>query len=749
MRAGFLILALGAWWPGFGQAGPGAAAVTVTGFSDAAVYNGDQIARVDVSVQLDVRLAGTYRVSFDLTARNGNVVSRRLRAALEPGARTLTANFEASEIRDYLEQDGPYRIADVRVFREVAGAAAEYVTGMPLGGETQAYALSGQPREEYRFTGEISAEGIEPAADGTFGRLRVRVGVETTGGNCGASAELTDDGGEEIDVQDGRNSQLPAGKAQIEFLFDGADIRRSGTNGPLRLRGLELSCRGRGILSAEKRVVERRGYAVGRFRAADFYDPGHKLRLGSPIPEIAAGDSVSPAIVFDGTLDSLNLTMTVEADTPGLQVTNQDWRDCASAPVCRTGRLGFPNIRAAADLAPGRYPMRVHLSGDGVSESMEFDIVVSRELTEAKRRRDAALRAVEAGEPPEPRKELETRSDADLEPVGPPTFYNTGIALRKIHAVLVLDRSGSMRTGDVCRFMRAAATNFVKLFADGRDSIAVVSYSTTAKTVLPMTERFLADGPGEIAKIECESSTNTAGALAEAAALLAANDDPEAINAVILFTDGQADSIAAEWPLKAAEELKVSLRASPGSFRPGGCRQPPGSIQGVLVPLGGAGGRLPVGLRFAQMHAVDPRGNEILSAVFDRCLPPEAVAFMPEVDSYGTPLTGRRPLERFNVGPYAGKIRLDVAQNVVNAVENEVANAIQKLRSGPHAPFLYCVGFDSGPAGTPLKVALEQMFGGTDGKLPDGLGIVAQKPEEFWPAFQRIRRDLIERATVR
>src|SRR5690242_19436550 len=94
----------------------------ITGFSDTIRENSGKIDKLDVTVKLEVRTAGLYHVTFELSSPNGNSITGRARGRLQAGAQTLRASFDARQIDDYLAQDGPYRIADARLFLESVDA---------------------------------------------------------------------------------------------------------------------------------------------------------------------------------------------------------------------------------------------------------------------------------------------------------------------------------------------------------------------------------------------------------------------------------------------------------------------------------------------------------------------------------------------------------------------------------------------------------------------------------------------------
>jgi len=299
--------------------------------------------------------------------------------------------------------------------------------------------------------------------------------------------------------------------------------------------------------------------------------------------------------------------------------------------------------------------------------------------------------------------------------------------------------------------MTAAATRFVRLFAEGRDSVAVLSYGNTVQRPLPMTDHFLLEGPERISKLTCHDTTNTGEALEIAREELMSHRDPEAIEAVILFTDGQSNVLGANWPVKA--------RGCTGGV--GACTEPAtvcqegqsGQVPALLIPMSGR----PV---FEPIDTVEADERKWYSKQSGKsCFGAGALpnfAYMPEQDLHGVAFTGSHPLDRIAEGPYAGRIRLDSQKNLENAVSNQIENVTRQLRSAPNPALLYIVGFTppAGAPGFPARDYLYQLTNDARGstynpKEPAGLTVVTDAPEGFYPSLQRIRENILEHATVR
>jgi len=129
----------------------------------------------------------------------------------------------------------------------------------------------------------------------------------------------------------------------------------------------------------------------------------------------------------------------------------------------------------------------------------------------------------------------------------------TATTVRKdANIVLVLDRSGSMTASGSCGPMKQAALNFISLFAEGRDNIGVVTFSTSANANLPITStNFKAQATAIINAMVCDGSTSSAAGLWLGYDQLVSLNQPAALNFEVFFTDGEPTGVAVNMPLAA------------------------------------------------------------------------------------------------------------------------------------------------------------------------------------------------------
>ncbi|MGD1097990.1 MAG: vWA domain-containing protein [Bryobacteraceae bacterium] len=128
--------------------------------------------------------------------------------------------------------------------------------------------------------------------------------------------------------------------------------------------------------------------------------------------------------------------------------------------------------------------------------------------------------------------------------------------------VLLLDKSSSMGTRDSavgtmpasinystassCEAMIYNSYQFTQNFSPF-DTVAEVSFNGTVSLDYPPSSNFKASGASgvenAIANIQCGSNTNTTGALAMAASVLNYINQPQAVNHIVIFTDGVANAV--------------------------------------------------------------------------------------------------------------------------------------------------------------------------------------------------------------
>jgi Ca-activated chloride channel family protein len=158
---------------------------------------------------------------------------------------------------------------------------------------------------------------------------------------------------------------------------------------------------------------------------------------------------------------------------------------------------------------------------------------------------------------------------------------------RPTNVFLVADTSGSMEGAKIERAREALAA-FIASIRSDRDQVGLVEFGTGLKGYLPLLPMDEANRNVLIATVgELEASGGTAliDATYAAVAELMAADDPQAINAVVVMTDGQENE--SERTLADLQQLLASTDNPPIIFTIGFGDDADEDVLGVMADIGG------------------------------------------------------------------------------------------------------------------------------------------------------------------
>lgn len=368
---------------------------------------------------------------------------------------------------------------------------------------------------------------------------------------------------------------------------------------------------------------------------------------------------------------------------------------------------------------------------------------------------------------------------------------------RDVNMMMVLDRSGSMQSSGACEPMKSAARSFVTRFAEGRDRLGMITYSTAWHHAYPLTKNFKTQSPtldSVIGTITCTGGTSTAMAVSEAYNKLVAINEPGALNIIMLFTDGIPTGLTAQFPVKTSMDSRYGNgenRTVDGikhyypntgtiySMNVSGCRDAanrkptdsgwaPQDRVGVLVTSGS--GTASTGATYgiiqpyaSTMTAQDRTINGALGALdsgagcafgagttdFNQMrYVRRDIAYIPSFDLYNNRTDCcYKSVSTFSSGPYAGRIRPDRPSAVGAASTNATDSAAKRIRSKPDMPTIfYVIGLGDVDSVLLKRVANDPSSPVYDRNEPTGLYVYAPDKTQLNQAFARIASEILRLA---
>lgn len=264
---------------------------------------------------------------------------------------------------------------------------------------------------------------------------------------------------------------------------------------------------------------------------------------------------------------------------------------------------------------------------------------------------------------------------------------------RDVNMVLILDHSGSMKA--VMKQMQADAIDFINMFAAGRDNVGLVTFSDDAfvayppaGSALPDWTAFQTDLPPIINGFKSQGSTNTSSAMWAAYTLLKTRPNTTgALNVIVLFTDGQANTFTADFD-------SLVLNSA-------GC-------SGLKSPLVGSitGGTGTVQLPYGLFDPVVTSAVEKAPTAFNRPAPNsngcKNISNNSNLKNY---LSGLPPTD-VNGNSTTGPLTADLS-HTINAALNAFQDAANNIRSDTtRKPVIYSIGLGGNPGAPPDNALL-------------------------------------------
>lgn len=346
------------------------------------------------------------------------------------------------------------------------------------------------------------------------------------------------------------------------------------------------------------------------------------------------------------------------------------------------------------------------------------------------------------------------------------TIAATGRANRRdVNLMMVLDRSGSMANSNSCEPMKTAAREFLTYFANGRDRLGLITFSSSYTMGVSPTMTFYTVMDTAISGISCTGGTTTSAAVSEAYNQIVNINEAGVLNMIVLFTDGLANGIYASFPVKTQTDTRYgngdSGYTNTGqlySMPPGGCRDSanrqypnaswaPANKVGIMVGGDNSTGDS-WGLyapNFAtEVLITDSSGCSMASNTRNRYR--RDIAYIPDYDIYGnnarccyvTPAT-------FTSGAYSGYIRPDRPISVQNAAMNAADSLAGRSRDNlTLKPVIYTLGLGTGVDATLLRrMANDPASPIYDSTKQIGLYAYAPNAADLSRAFAQIASEIL------
>lgn len=345
---------------------------------------------------------------------------------------------------------------------------------------------------------------------------------------------------------------------------------------------------------------------------------------------------------------------------------------------------------------------------------------------------------------------------------------------RDVNVMLVMDRSGSLSAAGACDDLESSAMAFAGMFANQRDRIGLITYGGTYKLDYAPTKYFKQSPTlsSQIDKLHpggCSGWTGSAQALWKGYEQLVNINEPGALNVLVFFTDGQPNTVTAEFNVKTQSTPESSAYSrcwdwtNNKRYSEAGWNPINQKYQGYI-----AGGTWIDGLYNPEATAMPVAEERVFvtkpvgatgadKSYSDDCryrgYSPYVVydiAYYPLQDLYGNSMTGYKDVTTYSSGhPYAGKIKIE-AKNIENAAVNAVDNAAARIRAkalNSSMPItIYVIGL--GGAGAAEHELLKRIANAKDSTAfdddaPTGLYLYAPSSAQLGTAFGQIASEIL------
>jgi len=317
---------------------------------------------------------------------------------------------------------------------------------------------------------------------------------------------------------------------------------------------------------------------------------------------------------------------------------------------------------------------------------------------------------------------------------------NVAATRRDVNIMLVLDNGGPMSGAGGTNInpmasMQADAIAFVNLFANSRDNIGLVSFTSApwVAEALP-NQNFASNVPTDVNTLQATDTgvPNTAAALSTAYQQLRNLNQPGALNVIVLFTDGVPVAFSGNF----AGLVKTGQSVCSPSANPlnGVLWSPPdaSAVYGLTDPT-------------AQKINDDPEDRTPSGCISSNYSPGSFLNSMPSVDLYNNATNGSYAAVNLS--------SIDTA-DVIAASENALDSAANTIHNDTALqPVIFTIGLN-GNYGLPpdpvllAKVANDPTSSYYSSSFPTGQSIIAPSSSQLQAAFTSIASQVLRLAAV-
>jgi Flp pilus assembly protein TadG len=321
------------------------------------------------------------------------------------------------------------------------------------------------------------------------------------------------------------------------------------------------------------------------------------------------------------------------------------------------------------------------------------------------------------------------------------TVSATATAVRRdVNVAVVIDRSGSLQTSGSCAPLKAAAVSFVNKFANGRDNLSLVTFASSSRADFPIANDFQTaptNVPTILNNLVCNGGTSSALGLNIGYQQLVTLNQPNALNVVLFFTDGQPTAFTAAFPIKATSSCTLKTPKTGvltvGGVNPWGLMDPNAGPQPLASDLPLLNTPANVSQNCAYAGSFTSVGNDITN--------------IPTTDAYGNNMTTGYQA----VTTSGGYMTLN-GTNIVNASVNAADSQGLKIRQSAALPNIrvFSIGLGNAPGGVPddflERVANDPRASNYDPAYPAGKYVFAPQASDISNAFAQVASEILHLA---